>query len=121
MRIRSGFVSNSSSSSFVIQKKRYSKDELEIILDPKKYESEIKKILLNKLMYSEDLTREESEYQLGNYGGLDSIKDVDLWSVNVRGDEIKFYTDMDNFQWDEFVKVVERLNKEEIERIVGVE
>lgn len=115
------FVSNSSSSSFVIQKKRYSEDELEVILNPKKYENEIRKVVLNKLMYTEDLTREEAEYQISNYDAFENIEDVSMWEVDVDDKEVSFYTDMDNFLWNEYIKVVERLNKEELERVIGVE
>lgn len=121
MKIRMSFVSNSSSSSFVIQKKRYSEDELEVILNPKKYEYEIRKIVLNKLMFTEDLTREEAEEKLSNYDAFENIEDASMWEVEVNSKEISFYTDMDNFLWDEYIKVVERLNKEELKRIMGVE
>lgn len=121
MKIRMSFVSNSSSSSFIIQKKRYSEDELEVILNPQKYEHEIKKVVLNKLMFLDDMTREEAEYQISNYDAFMNMNDSALWEVNVDEREVNFYTSMDNFLWDEFIKMVEKLSKEDLERIVGDE
>lgn len=121
MKIRMSFVSNSSSSSFVIQKKRYSENEIEVILNPQKYENEIKRVVMNKLMFLDDMTREEAEYQISNYDAFMYMNDSALWEVNVDEKEVSFYTHMDNFLWDEFIKMVEKLSKEDLERIVGDE
>jgi hypothetical protein len=74
MKIRHGFVSNSSSSSFVIQAKDITGDQLDKIIN---------------------------HSSVGTEMGLD-YADSDYWNIMVAMGEVRGYTSMDNFDMHEF-------------------
>lgn len=79
MKIRNGFVSNSSSSSFVIQKKYLSEHQLNLIRD---VDVEARRL------------------------GLDCFEYVCDWEITETDDDLKGWTYMDNFQFDEFLDII---------------
>lgn len=76
MKTRTGFVSNSSSSSFIIQ------------LD------EISVAQLNKI---------QNHIQFGRKLGINWCSDHNAWSIDVNGNEVRGETFMDNFDMAEFL------------------
>jgi len=79
MKVRTGFVSNSSSSSFVVLKAGLSQLQIDSMLD-------------------KDIIRELAEKHNMEYS-----EDIDGWSINDDGDRVNFYTSMDNFYMGEFL------------------
>lgn len=80
MKVRNGFVSNSSSSSFVI---------------PKKYLSEVALEKLHK--HIEEAEKHNVYYDFG------CVDDLDSWSITENEDYVMGYTHMDNFDMGEFL------------------
>lgn len=90
MKIRIGFVSNSSSASFVI--------------DLSSIENEKKKAKIIKNIQSCKYDDQESW-----------VSDFDHWSVNVDGDTIDGFTTMDNYDFSEYIlKVFEDVFDENV-------
>lgn len=85
MRTRNGFVSNSSSSSFVIVKAHLSPLQLEQIR--------------NHMDVARKGMRASMEY-------LDQLSSFDEWSIEEDDFVIKGSTWMDNFEMDEFLKLI---------------
>lgn len=75
MKTRLGFVSNSSSASFIV-KKAFLDDDRQRIIDN----------------YAEEALKSD----------LDWPEDASGWSMHDGGDHYEFYTTMDNFSLDEF-------------------
>lgn len=71
MKIRTGFVSNSSSSSFIIQKKNLSDFQIFCI---------------------------KNHIQMGKIAGIKYAEPAEAWSISDEHDEIVGRTDMDNFR-----------------------
>jgi len=114
MKIRNGFVSNSSSSSFIVYKKDCNELQLSVI--------DALVLLINYLRYVHDnrndsaplidaeiealsktlsplFNREEFySYQEGGY--------LDVWDITEKGGELEFYATMDNLQLDELLKLI---------------
>ncbi len=85
MKIRNGFVSNSSSSSFIISRDKLSSMELAII---KNHMDETKR-------YPEVF--KDCEYDFSDY---------DQWVITEEDNYIEFYTSMDNFPMYSFIEAV---------------
>jgi len=85
MKIRNGFVSNSSSSSFIISKGNLS-------------EEQIKKIK-NHISCAKEMN-ETGEY---SSSFIDCLDDNDRWSVIEKDEVIEVYTIMDNFDMYDFL------------------
>lgn len=83
MKTRLGFVSNSSSSSFILEKKDLT--ELQIVLI-KNY------FIVAKKLYDEGL--------------LQNLSMCDCWSIVEHEDTIEGYTDMDNFYMYLYLKFI---------------
>ena len=113
MKERNGWVSNSSSSSFIIQTKYISEHQKDLILDPKngftvvcwniweeldEYEKEDE--------YDNDFNRYLEEALEGFYLGC-----VDDWSVREEDAYISFFTIMDNFDYQTYINMVGIPNK----------
>lgn len=83
MKIRNGFVSNSSSSSYIIQKNGLTEQQLEGIR--------------NHIQVAQEL--------MGKYHNLDfgCAELSDQWSIDEKEGSILAYTNMDNFDMHEFL------------------
>lgn len=86
MKIRNGFVSNSSSSSFVVRMSDLTTDQLDKIYHHLKYKS-----LLNDIVNSEILSL---------------LKKSDQWKLTITSEFIIGETDMNNFPMDVFLKII---------------
>ena len=84
MKTRQGFVSNSSSSSFVILKKDLTEDQLEAILN----HDEVDQDILEKVYYKDEL----------NQG--------DIWKIKEDMEKIEGWTVMDNFDMETFLEII---------------
>ena len=109
MRIREGFVSNSSSCSFVVKKRFLTPYEIDAILSPKDYFEEICKYKYeHEIGYTDRLKGDPSleEYieEQRNYISYHDQRDVDIWSVRDRVSEIIFDCSLDNFDYLEYVE-----------------
>jgi monomeric isocitrate dehydrogenase len=78
MKIRVGFVSNSSSSSFAIHLSDISAEQLQLILNVKE--------------------EQKKTYELDEYGEYD----IDSWNVKVESGYVKGSTFMDNFSMSDY-------------------
>ncbi len=81
MKIRNGFVSNSSSSSFVILKESLTEDQLEQINNHTKYARE-------------------------NFHQFEYTDDRESWDVYDKGKTVRLYTSMDNFDMFLFLTLI---------------
>jgi len=108
MKIRQGFVSNSSSSSFIIDKRFISPYQKELILDPiesfkelceYKYKQEIDYIH----RYNSEPSLQEYIDEKKDLFGWDE-NDINQWSIKENKDKITFYVDLDNFDYLEYVE-----------------
>lgn len=89
MKIRNGFVSNSSSSSFIIPLIELSNDEIETI-----------KNHIN-------IAKKHTDYY--SFGWVD---DGDKWSIRIDENYLSGYTNMDNFDMYEFIHKYMKIPKE---------
>ncbi len=81
MKIRNGFISNSSSSSFIISKRFLSEDMI----------SKIKNHL---------------EYAKNNFSQIEWTEPHDQWGVEETDEQIRLYASMDNFDMHEFLLLI---------------
>ena len=104
-----GFVSNSSSSSFVVKKEFITPYEMKVILNPLdyfeeickyKYEHEVDYISRrNNDPSLEQFIKEERSRVL-----FDNPYDFDAWEISNKTNEIKFSCMLDNFDYLEYIE-----------------
>lgn len=93
MKIRNGFVSNSSSSSFIIDKKHLTEEQIDLIVN-----------------HFDEIRKRENE---GTYN--QHIHCYDEWSVHDIDDKIEVSTSMDNFDMYSYLINVVKVNPDNIE------
>ena len=81
MKLRNGFVSNSSSSSFIINRHKINEKQLEQII--------------NHIEVSQELNNHHNLFDYNDYS--------DSWDVDVKNDTIFVSTFMDNFSMSDFL------------------
>lgn len=86
MKTRHGFVSNSSSSSFVVKEKHL--NDLQ------------KLMIINHIEFSELFSKLDSSYKNYNSQG-------DKWNIEIKDGEIRGFTYMDNFSMGKFLKYID--------------
>lgn len=91
MKVRIGFVSNSSSSSYVLPKFVVNKEQIEHIVDHYNYS----KILIKKHKFKKD-----------QWGSYDVLGYLDEWNVTINDDYILLHTSMDNFDMHGFLELI---------------
>lgn len=94
MKVRNGFVSNSSSSSFIISKQYL-------------YQEQIDKI-------RNHIEENNKVYETGEVPGLDLAYDDDYWSIDENEYNVSGSTFMDNFSMYSFFKYVLHLNMKHV-------
>ena len=98
MKFRSGFVSNSSSSSFIIKRKYISDSQLEMI---EKHFEYAKKLL-------EDMDEEKRKGMWGGEGEtfFGYMGEFDKWEITITEESVKGETIMDNFEMHLFLREI---------------
>ena len=103
MKIRNGFVSNSSSSSFIIQKKFLSEHQIEQIYN---HIEEWNKFCDENVKFDDEYEITKCEFYKAD--------DSDRWDITCEGDNISGFTFMDNFSMYEFLERVVNVTRNHI-------
>ncbi len=107
MKKRQGFVSNSSSTSFIVIKRKISQELREILLDPIKYIPIVLKEKYKELLdEDEEFVQEEFDAWCDCGIGYCDKSDVGMWEIDEDEDLIEFSTIMDNFMWEEYAEAI---------------
>ena len=99
MKIRNGFVSNSSSSSFVINKHFLSQDKIDKIKNHIKYSNELDETYKEYKRIDDD--GEETEFWEPFYA-----ETCDAWNITEDGKSIRGFTIIDNFDMYRFLEKI---------------
>lgn len=107
MKKRSGFVSNSSASSFIVIKRKVSLELQDILLHPIKYIPTVMKQKYSEMLdEDEEFVQEEFDAWCNGTLGYYENGDIRMWEVEEDDNEIRFRTMMDNFIWEEYARVI---------------
>ena len=106
MKRREGFVSNSSSSSFIVRKGDVSEQQLDMILNPEKYiNTSVKEKYIQLLDEDETFDQELFESWCQNKFGW--VEDAGGWNIRISNENtLELFTIMDNFQYGEYAEVL---------------
>lgn len=120
MKIRNGFVSNSSSSSFIIQKRNLTSDQIYMIYN----HLDVCYKILEEEARSSDSYSENDPYGEENWNETDTtsklgrmmeyIRFYDKWSVEDKGSALFTYTNMANFDMEWFLLNIVEVPKKDI-------
>lgn len=110
MKIRKGHVSNSSSSSFIIDKYKISGYQIDLLLNPEDLFKDFLKQKYEEICgWDDDITLNEymmdklNEFDVDSEDGYDGPKS---WTVCDGDRYIRFSCIMDNFQYDEYAEFI---------------
>ena len=108
MKIRMGFVSNSSSCSFTISKKGLTEEQISQIKNHIKAAKKLAK--QGKVCYTDastwHLVGKKNSPDVGTFTEGDAWDVGDAWDIKDQGDKILVGTTITNFDLEEFVKVI---------------
>lgn len=106
MKIRSGFVSNSSSSSFVLDKDMMTEEQIELVKNYREYGPKIFKIISENKELMTIFTQDRSD-----------IEDYELcsggWDIRETSSTLELETNMDNFNMELYLEML-RIDPEAI-------
>ena len=109
MKFRKSFVTNSSSSAFIIDKNILTKDQLGMVLNHFEVMLEIEKTgLYNNVRYISNRLVEENKED-GYY-----VKKSDAYGIYVENDKVILFTAMDNIDMDWYLSEVVGISEEDI-------
>mgnify|MGYP001405832477 CR=1 FL=1 len=136
MKIRNGFVSNSSSSSYIIRKENLTNEQIDMIKDHINYcwkliNDDNKKIASFRKFneddpYGEEENRKNDEINYSKKTTIDKLKEMmgdntpyritntDKWDVIEKDNVIETCTDMDNFPMDWFLTQIVKVDESDI-------
>jgi hypothetical protein len=87
-KIRNGFISNSSSSSFIISKEGLTDKQINAIMNHTRY------------------TQNQKRKNIKNWARIQFSGDENMWKVIFENDKIKMHTLMDSFDMESFLELI---------------